>query len=140
MRNIFALAIIVALAACTGCSTTGQQTPAQVAAKVCPATQGAITSLAAINGLQPQIQADVAKIAPIVNAACAASATVTSDSLAALGTTAIPAIITLVNASTLDAAGKNTAIADLAVAQLALNIFIAAQPAPGAPVAPQQVK
>jgi hypothetical protein len=129
MRKFMLLAAgLVALI--SGCATTGiVQTPAQVAAQVCPPTQTAIASLQAVVGLSDDAKAKLAEAAPVVAAVCSAGSSVNVVDLKSLGSTALPAVMAVVNASPLSDQDKTKIGIDLTVAQIVLSSVIAALPA-----------
>jgi hypothetical protein len=129
MRKFMLLAAgLVALI--SGCATTGTvQTPAQVAAQVCPPSQTAIASLQAVVGLSDDAKAKLAEAAPVVAAVCSAGSSVNVADLKSLGSTALPAVMAVVNASPLSDQDKTKIGIDLTVAQIVLSSVIAALPA-----------
>lgn len=122
-----AAALSFALAAC---STTGQtvQTPAQVAARVCPPVEVAITSLKQVNGMSDSALHALDDAQPVVNAVCAAGATVDALNLQTLATAGLPAIIAVVKASPLSAQDQDRVILGVTTAQILLATAIAAWP------------
>lgn len=139
MKYIMLLAAGFAALVISGCASTGQkiQTPAQVASQVCPAATAAITSLQQVNGLSVSAQADLAKAAPVVAAVCAAGTTVNALDLKSLSATALPAILSVVNASPLADDVKTRIGIDLTVAQIVLASVISSLPADASGVATQ---
>ncbi|MGK2829267.1 hypothetical protein ACSI5F_04060 [Ralstonia pseudosolanacearum] len=133
---VFCVAMTAALlAACATTPTGGQQplpTPAQVAAQVCPSAQAVLTVLAMPGAVDAAVQADLASATPIVNAVCAAGATVTVLDLHNLASNGLPVLLKIVQASPLPDKGKQTAVLGVAVAQAALAPILAASTAPPA--------
>lgn len=125
MKKII-VSLFVALAM-AGCANQPQQTPAQVAARVCPAATDTLASLQKLQGLPAQDAATLAKVAPLVDAACAA-ASVTSDNIRDLSVQVFPALTDIVSASPLDETDKNAAIFDLGAAQIIVDNVVAAMP------------
>lgn len=113
------------------CSTTGQavQTPAQVAARVCPPVEVAIASLKQVNGMSDAALRALDEAQPLVNAVCAAGSTVDTVNLQMLANTGLPAIITIVKASPLSAQDQDRIILGVTTAQILLAATIAAWPA-----------
>lgn len=112
------LAIAVCVLTLSGCATTGPaQTPAEVAARVCPSVQIALTSLQGLVGLNETLVADMKTAQPIVAAACT-GATVSAVDLKSLSASAIPTVITIVKASPLSADEQNQILLGLAAAQI----------------------
>ncbi|VVE13275.1 hypothetical protein PCA20602_02749 [Pandoraea capi] len=131
-RFAFVAALAAMLSLALGaCSTTGQsvQTPAQVAARVCPPVQIAITSLGQINGLSDAALRALDDAQPVVSAVCAAGATADAVNLQVLATTGLPAIIAVVKASPLSAQDQDRIIIGVTTAQILLTAAIAAWPA-----------
>ncbi|VVE79442.1 hypothetical protein [Pandoraea sputorum] len=112
------------------CSTAGQavQSPAQVAARVCPPVEVAITSLKQVNGMSDAALKALDDAQPIVSAACAAGVTVDAVNLQVLATAGLPAIITVVKASPLSAQDQDRVIVGVTTAQILLTAAIAAWP------------
>lgn len=125
------LGIVLVMATAIACTATGglvQQTPAQVAAQVCPPVNSGIDALQSMQAsLSATAQKDLTTAEPIVTAVCAAGATVTSTSLRALAKTALPAISTIVQATNLP--NKNDVVLALGIAQGVLNAVIQNLPA-----------
>lgn len=141
MKQILACAFLTAAAAVmSGCaSTTGVvavQTPAQVAAQVCPPTETAIASLKLLQGMPAQAIANLATAEQIVTTVCTAGATVNVADLQTLATTALPIVLDVVQASPLDPAQQNQIILGVSAAQIVISAVLAAQPVAAAPVAP----
>lgn len=126
---LFALVAVSLL--CVACKTPAgnTETPAQIAAQVCPPVQTSITALAALNGLPADAIDTLAKAAPIVDAVCGAGATVDFTSLAALNRTALPALIGIVKVSPLSPDEQNRVILDISAAQIVLTTVEAVQAA-----------
>jgi len=112
------------------CSSTGQtvQTPAQVAARVCPPIEIAITSLQQVNGMSDAAVHALSEAQPVVSAVCAAGATVDTGNLQMLASAGLPAIITVVKASPLSAQDQDRIILGVTTAQILLTAAIAAWP------------
>ncbi|WP_175777649.1 hypothetical protein [Burkholderia anthina] len=116
----------------TGCQSLGsvQQSPAQIAAVLCPATNSAITQITAFNAaMAPTLPAAASAnaaiektVKPIVNGTCAAGATITSTSVQALITQGIPAIAGVVAALPLPPTTQAAIQAGFAAAELAANL------------------
>jgi aspartate-semialdehyde dehydrogenase len=125
------------LTACAG-TAIKPQTPAQIAAAVCPILQPQLAQLQASGVFTGGAAATLDdKIAPDVNKVCVAGALVTSTSLAAVANEAVPLIVDAINASSMSAANKNAAVAIVSGAQLAITSAIALYNAtqPAAPAA-----
>ncbi|OXJ16651.1 hypothetical protein [Burkholderia sp. HI2500] len=116
----------------SGCQSFGtvQQSPAQIAAVLCPATNSAITQISAFNAAMAPTLPSAANanvviektVKPIVAGACAAGATITSTSVQALVTQGIPAIAGVVAALPLAPTTQAAIQAGFAAAELAVNL------------------
>lgn len=134
MKRFSMLLAASLVALVSGCATTGAvQTPAQIAAQVCPPAQTAITSLQAVVGLSDEAKAKLADAAPIVAAVCSAGSSVNVADLKSLGASALPAVMAVVNASPLSDQDKTKIGIDLTVAQIVLSSVLAALPAAAVP-------
>ncbi len=134
MKKLMLLAACIVASAflVSGCQSFGtvQQSPAQVAAVLCPATNSAITQITAFNAaMAPTLPAaananDVIEktVKPVVNGVCAAGATITSTSVQALITQGIPAIAGVVAALPLPPTTQAAIQAGFAAAELAANL------------------
>ena len=131
-RTLMLLAAGLAVLAISACTTSGQpariQTPAQIAAQVCPAAQAAISSLQLVAGLPTDAQEKLASAEPIVAAVCAAGTTVQAIDLKTLAANGLPVILKVVNASALDDDVKTRVGLDLTVAQVVLSSVLASLP------------
>ncbi|MBJ9593252.1 hypothetical protein [Burkholderia seminalis] len=134
MKKLMLLAagIVASASILSGCQSFGsvQQSPAQIAAVLCPATNSAITQITAFNAAMAatlpaasSANATIEKtVKPIVNGACAAGATITSTSVQALVTQGIPAIAGVVAALPLPPTTQAAIQAGFAAAELAVNL------------------
>ncbi|MGA4275554.1 hypothetical protein ACKZDW_02615 (plasmid) [Ralstonia syzygii subsp. celebesensis] len=135
MKKLIALCIAMCAAMLAACATapTGQPstlpTPAQVAAQVCPSAQAVLAVLTVPGAIDPAVAADLATATPIVNAVCAAGATVTVLDLHSLAANGLPAILKIIQASPLPDKDKQAAVLGVAAAQAALAPIIAANTA-----------
>ncbi|MCA8045459.1 hypothetical protein [Burkholderia arboris] len=152
MKKLMLLAagIVASASILAGCQSFGtvQQSPAQIAAVLCPATNSAITQITAFNAAMAPTLPSAANanvvikktVKPIVAGACAAGATITSTSVQALVTQGIPAIAGIVAALPLPPSTQAAIQAGFAAAELAANLVgtyeSALQAAKVAPVAP----
>ncbi|BDD93556.1 hypothetical protein PanNE5_29960 [Pandoraea sp. NE5] len=112
------------------CSTTGQavQSPAEVAARVCPPVEVAVTSLQQVNGMSDAALKALADAQPVVSAVCASGSTVDAVNLQTLASAGLPAIITVAKASPLSAQDQDRVILGVTTAQILLTAAIAAWP------------
>jgi len=126
MKRIFLLAACIAmLAVLFGCATA-PQTPAQIAARVCPLVTDEVSTLAKAGIFTGGAQDTLTdKIQPAVDKVCAASSTVTQFSLQSLSKEAAPLLIDLVNASTLAQADKSKAVLVIGTAQAMIDTALA---------------
>ncbi|VWD02560.1 putative phage lipoprotein [Burkholderia aenigmatica] len=134
MKKLMLLAagIVASAFLVSGCQSFGsvQQSPAQIAAVLCPATNSAITQITAFNAamaptLPAAANANVViekTVKPIVDGTCAAGATITSTSIQALITQGIPAIAGVVAALPLAPTTQAAIQAGFAAAELAVNL------------------
>ncbi|AIO22965.1 hypothetical protein [Burkholderia cepacia] len=134
MKKLMLLAAGIAASAflVSGCQSLGpvQQSPAQIAAVLCPATNSAITQITAFNAAMAPTLPSAANanvvlektVTPIVAGACAAGATITSSSVQALITQGIPAIAGVVAALPLAPTTQAAIQAGFAAAELAVNL------------------
>jgi aspartate-semialdehyde dehydrogenase len=138
MKKLFAAIAVASLCLLAACAGVQPQTPAQIAAAVCPVLQPQLAQLQASGVFTGGAAATLDdKIAPDLNKVCVAGALVTSTSLAAVANEAVPLIVDAINASSMSAANKNTAVAIVSDAQLAITSAIALYNAtqPAAPAA-----
>ncbi|WP_116988836.1 hypothetical protein [Duganella sp. BJB475] len=110
--------------ALTGCATPApgapKASPQQVLAQVCPAAQITVASLSVLRGLSTEAHDDLAVALPIVDAVCAAGATVDIASLKALNDTALPALIRIVETAPLQPGVHDQIVLGLTVGQIVL--------------------
>lgn len=100
-KALSALLFVVAAFVMTACATAPHQTPAQVAAQVCPQLQAVNAAVADTPGiLAPADAAHLAKATPYVDKVCsAATAAPTKPDLKALASTAVPILLDVLGAS-----------------------------------------
>lgn len=93
--------VAFALSACNGSApTVPQLTPAQFVAAVCPSVNQALLVAPTLTALIPAAgQADVAAATPIVKAACAEGATVSTATVTQFVQTVFPAVSAVVGAA-----------------------------------------
>lgn len=131
---LVALVAMVSLALFSGCSssTVKPLSPAQVAAIACPQINLAVTQLKAFNAVLvvnpataafgAKATADLAAAQPVVDAVCAAGATVTATNLQALLSQGLPALGTLVGSLPLPAAQEAQIQGALVLAETAAGL------------------
>jgi hypothetical protein len=121
-RSLVAIIAGFVLSACaTPTGTT--QTPAQIAASVCPSIHATLDSLATL----PWNPADTAKLntaVVTVGTVCSLGATVTSTDLQTIANQALPAILSVIGTSTLSDEKKSQYTTDLIAANAILNAAI----------------
>jgi len=129
--SLIVSSLFASLLLCSGCSTTGTQTqtPATVAASVCPALEAGLSTLQALN-LSATASADLAKVVPAVDAVCASVATVNATNLQTLVNTAVPAIISVIKVSPLSTTDQNNSIAGITAIELIVDTYLAVEGAP----------
>jgi hypothetical protein len=132
MKKIMLLAAGVALSiALAACSSVPQQTPAQIAATVCPGVQSELALLSASGVFTGGAAATLAnQIQPDVAAVCASGATVTSVNLQTLVNAALPVVVAAVNVSSLTDQQKLEATLAVGALATAVNTALQLQPAP----------
>jgi hypothetical protein len=120
MKRFALILAAVLLSACTATGGIKPQTPAQIAAQVCPPIQTTMTSLSAL-ALDPKVTADLAIADGAVNLVCGAGAKLDLSSLQAMNASALPAIIGAIKAAPLTDTQKNVLILDVTAAQIILQ-------------------
>lgn len=142
-RNLMLLAagfVALALTACNGTvPTVPKLTPAQFVAAVCPSAQQALLLAPSLTSLIPADgQKKIADAKPIVDAACAQGATISTDTPAKFVATVFPAVSVVVGAapdSVLDATKKQQIQGAILLAELGVGMVTAVQNAASAPAA-----
>lgn len=123
MKRMLLAAGFAVAALFSGCATTTPtQTPAQIAAIVCPAVQSELSTLQAAGVFTGGASITLAgQITPDVSAVCAAGAQVTSTNLQNLVNVTVPVIATVVTNSPLSPQDKLIAMLALGGAQTIFN-------------------
>lgn len=131
MKKLFLIAVAFALTACAS-APAGQaiQTPAEVAARVCPPVQIALVSLQGLVGLPIDVQANLAAAVPVVAVVCNSTATINSVDLKALADQALPIILQVVKISGMEADKQNEIVLGISAAQIVLATVIQTLPPP----------
>lgn len=128
--------LIIAACLLGACAGFTVQSPAQIAATYCPIIQPELTTLQTsgvfTGGAEDTL---TTKITPKVAAVCAAGAVVTSTSLTALASEAVPLITAAISASSLSAADQKTATDIVNGVQLGINAAVGIYSATHPPVA-----
>src|SRR5471032_263468 len=123
VRTTLACAALLASVALAGCATgpAPSPSPAQIVAQVCPAAQLTMASLTALEDLPAAARADLTKASPIVGAVCAPGAAVDLSSLQELASTALPALLLIVDAAGLTPADHDKIALSLTAGQIILD-------------------
>ncbi|VWB75778.1 hypothetical protein BLA6993_03579 [Burkholderia lata] len=125
---LLAAGVVSSVALLSACSSFSVQTPAQVAAKVCPLLQAEISTLSQAGVFTGGAAVTLnEKIAPNVDATCAAGATVTQVNVQSISSAVAPLLITVVKASGLSQSDQVTAV--LAIGTIKGMIDVAFPPA-----------
>ncbi|WP_175777537.1 hypothetical protein [Burkholderia anthina] len=125
---LLAAGVVASAALFSACSSLTLQTPAQVAAKVCPLLQSEIGTLSQAGVFTGGAAVTLnEKIAPGVDAACAAGATVTVANVQSISSAVAPLLITVVKESGLSQSDQVTAV--LAIGTIKGMIDVAFPPA-----------
>ena len=133
------VASVAFLAGCNGSAPAVKLTPAQFVAAVCPAVQPVFVLAPTLTALIPADgQAKIADAKPIVDAACAVGATVSTDTPAKFVATVFPAVSVVVGAapdSVLPQTKKEQIQGAIALAELGVGVVTAVQNAAAASAA-----
>jgi len=138
-KTLLVLATMIGLAACTTPVTINgtPQTPAQIAAIVCPIVNSDLAALQQLTDISASDKAAIqTKLQPIVTAACAATGTVNISNLQSLATTGYPVAQSLIQNSSLNAADKSNALIALNLLNGTLQAVLAADPAANVVIVP----
>ena len=138
MKALFIAASAALCVAFSGCVSSGTQTPDQVAAnlhvqvtKACAVAQPTLASVSAMQSqLAPAQQTDLATASKIINSTCAANAALTTANAVALTQIAFPAVIGIVDASSMPQQDKITTEIALTAASVAVSAALAQYAAP----------
>ncbi|WP_232464332.1 hypothetical protein [Burkholderia ubonensis] len=108
---LLAAGIVASATVLAACGTQPVQTPAQVAAKVCPLLQAEIATLSQAGVFTGGAAATLnEKVAPAVGAVCSAGATVTEVNIQSISSAVAPLLVSIVKASGLPQSDKVTAV------------------------------
>ncbi len=121
MLAFFMLGAALALTGCASPPSGVKLTPQQVAQQVCPAALVTVASLSSLQGFPVTVHDDLVTADVLVHAACNAGATVDLTSLKTLASTALPALLRVVEVAGLDAAEHDRIVLGLTVAQIVLQ-------------------
>lgn len=132
MKKLMLLGLMALTAMLTACATVdgSAPTPAQIAARVCPSATAVLEVLTVSGAVDPQVEADLLIAKPLVETACAAGTQVTAFDLNELATKGVPALLKVIQASSLPDKDKAAAALGIAVAQAALAPLLATAPIP----------
>lgn len=120
MKRFAIILAALLLAACNATMPIKPESPAQIAAQVCPPLKTTLDSLSLLV-LDPKVTADLMAASVAVNLVCNAGAAVTVVNLADMRAKALPLIIGAIKAGPLTDAQKNTLILDVTIAQVVLQ-------------------
>ncbi len=119
------LCLIAACATTSTTTSTDTTVTTPNLASVCTNTQSALTVIAAVSAAYDDGTAQtISSASAVVADLCTAGATVDAASIAKLAQTTIPDLITVVKGLSIDATTKATALAALAIAQVAINTVV----------------
>lgn len=125
---LLAAGIVASVALLSACSSLTQQTPAQVAATVCPLMKSEIGTLSQAGVFTGGAAVTLnEKIVPGVNAACSAGAAVTVADVQSISSAVAPLLVSIVKASGLSQSDQVTAV--LAIGTIKGMIDVAFPPA-----------
>lgn len=138
MKKLYAALAVGLVALISACASIPQQTPAQIAAVVCPNIQTELATLQASGVFTGGAEVTLTnKVQPDVALVCGAGVTVTSLSLTNLASTTFPVVIALIGSSNLTQQDKTIAILAVGAIQTSINTAISLQATPiVAPPAP----
>lgn len=125
-RTLMLLAAGIAALAIAGCATVSSAD--KLAKQVCTPVQQTVTSLQSLQGFNEDTAEKLDKAADIVNTTCAAVSAVDVSSLEKFSSTAFPALIDVVNATSWTDEKKQQIGLTLTAAQLVLNSIISSLP------------
>ncbi len=136
---LLAAGVVASVALLSACSSFSVQTPAQVASKVCPLLQAEISTLSQAGVFTGGAAVTLnEKIAPNVDAVCAAGASVTQVSVQSISSAVAPLLITVVKASGLSQSDQMTAVLAIGTIKGMVDVAFppatATAPAPASPV------
>lgn len=131
MKKLLIAATAAICVLVSGCANVPKQTPAQIAATVCPGVQSELALLSASGVFTGGAAATLAnQIQPDVAAVCASGATVTSANLQTLVNATLPVVVAAVNVSSLTDQQKLEATLAVGALATAVNTALQLQPAP----------
>lgn len=123
-----AISCLFLIAACATSSSTGSSDTTVTTpdlTSVCKNTQSALTVISAVvTAYDDGTAQTIGNASAVVAELCTANGSVDAKSIAALAQTTIPDLITVVKNLSIDSATKATALAALAVAQVAINAIV----------------
>lgn len=124
-RFFLAAALVMSMA---GCATQmSAQSPAQVAAQVCPVVKTTLTSLGALT-LGISAASDLGRASLVVGAVCDIGGAVTTGNLQAMAGQVFPALVGVVKSTNMSIDQQNQVILDLSAAQIILTGALALNP------------
>lgn len=121
---------LLAAVALVGCKSLPTQTPAQIAANICPGVQSEIDVLTKSGVFTGGAQATLStQVQPDVDAVCAAGATVTTVNIQKLVQATFPVVLTVIANSILTDQQKLQATVAVGVIVTGINTALSLQPA-----------
>lgn len=132
---LLAAGVVASVALLGACSSLSVQTPAQVAAKVCPLLQAEISALSQAGVFTGGAAITLnEKIVPSVDAVCATGSSVTQVNVQSISSAVAPLLINVVKASGLSQSDQVTAV--LAIGTIKGMVDVAFPPATATAPAP----
>jgi len=129
-KSMLLAAGLVAAVALVGCKSLPTQTPAQIAANICPGVQSEIDLLKKSGVFTGGAQATLTnQVQPDVDAVCTAGATVTTLSIQKLVQATFPVVLTAIANSGLTDQQKLQATVAVGVVVTGINTALSLQPA-----------
>jgi len=120
---------LVAAVALVGCASVATQTPAQIAANICPGVQSEIDTLKKSGVFTGGAQATLTnQVQPDVDAVCAAGAVVTTVNIRNLVQATFPIVVTAIGNSSLTDQQKLQATLAVGVVVTGINTALSLQP------------
>jgi len=121
---------LVTAVALVGCASVPTQTPAQIAANICPGVQSEIDTLKKSGVFTGGAQATLTnQVQPDVDAVCAAGASVTTVNIRNLVQATFPIVVTAIGNSSLTDQQKLQATLAVGVVVTGINTALSLQPA-----------
>lgn len=124
-----AAAAVLSMSGCATAPGVPRQSPQQIAAQVCPATQTTVSGLLELRGLDAAAHSELVTAGQMVDAICASAGMVDLSSLKRMSDTVLPTMIRIAKAAPLDPGEHDQIVLELTVCQIVLDGALqAAQP------------